>query len=196
VVAAGKADNGTDTAVAPLQGAAWEVRATHGTGVGEVWTAVSAGDIEGRTASLTRVAGRLDVAVDPNSVNTGSLAIADHLSNSFTASAVTVADDRRTLIFTFAALPNARRYTFTLAQTVTASTGLPLAAVQSLSLGVLAGDADSDGNVDADDLLAIRACSSLVTPTALARYDLNSDGRINVGDLLAARTRIGVETLP
>ena len=198
VVAAGTASNGidTDTAVAQLQGAAWEVRATHGTGVGAVWTAVPDGYIESRTAGLTCVAVRLDVAVDPASVSTGSLSITDHLSNSFTASAVTVAADQRTLIFTFAALPNARRYTFTLAQTVTASTGLPLAAVQSLSLGVLAGDADSDGNVDADDLTAIRACSSLVMPAALARYDLNSDGRINVGDLLATRIRIGVETLP
>ena len=195
VVAAGKAYNGTDydTALAQLQGAAWEVRCTHGAGVGEIWTAVSDGYVESRTAGLACVAVRLGEAVDPASVSTASLLISDTDNPllTHTATGAALESDGRTLVFTFAALPNAHRYTFELAATVTDAAGCPLSVAPSLAIAALAGDANGDGSVAVADLAALRERSSLLVIPALARYDLNADGRINVGDLLAARARIG-----
>jgi uncharacterized delta-60 repeat protein len=201
LVAAGKAYSGTgfDTALVQLQGVSWEVRCTHDAGVGEIWTPVSDTYVESRLPGLTCVAVRLAEAVAPGSVSTASLTITDNDSATHTVTGTTVAADGRTLVFTFAALPDVHRYAFALAQTLTNVAGAPLTGVQSLTLRALAGDADGNGAVAVDvsiaDLIAIRACASLVVIPALARYDINADGRINVSDLVAARAMLG-HTLP
>gem|GEM_PF-664858 len=193
IVAAGKAYNGSDddTALVQLQGVAWEVRCTHDAGVGEVWTAVTDGYLESRAGGLACVAVRLDEAVAPATVTTSSLTITDDLASTHAVGGATVAADGRALVFTFAPLPDGRRYTFDLAATVTDWAGCPLAGVQTLHLGALAGDVDGDGDVDLDDLTADRTWSTVLIVPAAARYDVTADGRINVGDLLAIRARMG-----
>jgi hypothetical protein len=126
-------------------------------------------------------------------VSAGSLLISDTGNPllTYAATGATLESDGRTLVFTFAALPNARRYTFELAATVTDAAGCSLSVAPSLAIAALAGDANGDGGVDVADLAALRERSTLLVVPALARYDLNADGRINVGDLLAARARIG-----
>ncbi len=62
---------------------------------------------------------------------------------------------------------------------------------ESLSFGVLAGDANGDNRVTAADYVAIRAMIDCASCPDRARCDLNADGAVNTSDYIVVRGRMG-----
>ena len=58
-------------------------------------------------------------------------------------------------------------------------------------MGVLVGDTNGDGFVNAADALQTRSRSGQPTDSANFRSDLNTDGAVNSGDTTAVRARSG-----
>ena len=81
---------------------------------------------------------------------------------------------------------NAQRITVTL-QGVD---GAPNGEV-SVNMGVLVGDTDGDGSVNAGDALQTRSRSGQPTDATNFRFDVNADGTVNSGDTTAVRSRSG-----
>jgi hypothetical protein len=92
-----------------------------------------------------------------------------------------------TAIVNLTGVANAQRITVTLSN-VNNGTDAGDIAVQ---VGVLAGDTNGDGFVNAADSLQTRDRSGQATDGSNFRFDVNADGLVNSGDTLAVRTRAG-----
>jgi hypothetical protein len=60
-----------------------------------------------------------------------------------------------------------------------------------VKMGVLVGDSNNDGFVNAGDTLQTRNRSGQVTDDTNLRSDVNADGFINIGDTIIIRARSG-----
>jgi len=67
----------------------------------------------------------------------------------------------------------------------------PVAATQTLCVRVLAGDVNSDGLVDQQDLIAVRDSLGQSVGSSNFRADMNANGAIDQFDLVLVRGRFG-----
>jgi hypothetical protein len=65
----------------------------------------------------------------------------------------------------------------------------------SIPMGILLGDTNDDGFVNAGDTLQTRNFSGQVTNGTNFRNDVNTDGLVNGGDTILVRSRAG-DSLP
>jgi hypothetical protein len=91
-------------------------------------------------------------------------------------------------------VPNADVVTVTLGN-VTDACGNGAAAVVA-SMGVLVGDTNGDGVVNAGDVQQTRNRSGQLVVPANFRSDVNADGAINSGDALLVRSNSGNSIAP
>ncbi len=61
----------------------------------------------------------------------------------------------------------------------------------AIRMGVLLGDSNGDGTVNAGDVLQTRSRSGQVIDSTNFRSDVNTDGFVNSGDTLVVRSRSG-----
>jgi hypothetical protein len=108
--------------------------------------------------------------------------------SSGTLGSVTIDGNQMTLAIT--GVPDPSCLTITLAG-ITDLEGNALTGIASVRILVLAGDANANKTVNAQDMLAVRAHIGEMLSATNARYDVNCNGSINAQDLLAIRTKVG-----
>ncbi len=198
IVVAGSAktdDLDEDVALVQFQGAAWEVACgPEGTEAGR-WQPVNDGSIISRAAGIRRIRLRCADAVDPASVDVDALTVTDDLGGVWPVTEATVSGDGRTIEFGCGPLPGGRRYTLAASVTIRDLNGVGITSLGTITLGMLAGDVNGDGQVDLDDLSAARVLTATVVSDSCLHADVNGDGRINVGDLMSIHANLGA-TLP
>ncbi len=105
---------------------------------------------------------------------------------------VTLSADGRTLIVQLSGpLPDADRYSFSLAAGLRSVDGTELTGSSSQTIAVLAGDIDGSGRVDERDVLAARAMVGQPLSPDGWRYDVDGSGSVSGADLRHVRKLMG-----
>ncbi len=123
----------------------------------------------------------------PNALASYGAAAVTAGSGSVVTSAI--GDDPRQFTIELTGVANAQLTTVSLTN-VTDSLGNNRASLQ-VTIGVLIGDTNGDGFVNAGDALQTRSRSGQTTGAANFRSDVNTDGTVNSGDTIAVRARSG-----
>lgn len=76
-------------------------------------------------------------------------------------------------------------------RTTVSISGVNGTATATVSVGFLAGDVDSDGNVSATDVSAVKARSGLAANAVTAAFDVNGSGSVNAVDISAVKANLG-----
>ncbi|MCK5601826.1 hypothetical protein KAR91_08160, partial [Candidatus Pacearchaeota archaeon] len=99
--------------------------------------------------------------------------------------------DRCMAVTLCAALGDEDTYTVTVSDSVVSAEARAVGGDRDICITALAGDADLNGLVDGQDLLAVNGYVSEPINEANCRYDINCNGLINSQDLLAVNARDG-----
>ena len=169
----------------------WKVPAMHGGN--EVAVPVGAGYVESRLGGPLRVSVQFSGHVDPATVGSGLITISGPRSGDVSSriGSVGLIDERTILITMAEALPDAERLTFTIGEGLRGVGGVTLSGGGALQIGVLAGDVDGSGVVDAADVMAVRGQVGRPVSAATARYDVDGSGSISGSDMQRIRSLVG-----
>jgi len=179
----------------PVGGAisAWAVAAAHGA-AGELVCPTAEGYVESRAAGIAKVKITFSAALNPATVNTGSLSIVGVASGNQASriASITPQDGNTALVVQLSsALPDADRYTLTVADTVKFADGGSISGSRARQMSALAGDVDGSGKVTPADVLAVRSHAGQAVTVDTARYDVGCSGRIGGVAMLGVRLRQG-----
>ncbi|MBN2581449.1 MAG: right-handed parallel beta-helix repeat-containing protein, partial [Planctomycetes bacterium] len=176
---------------APPQIGGWYILADHGGS--EVATAITEDMVEPRAAGVTKVRINFSGTLSPPTVTTGAVTIVGDASGDLSGriTDLTLVDGSKIVATISPTLPDAERFTLTVAATVTDLAGQAVEGDRDIRMATLAGDVDGSGAVTAADLLAIRVQSGGAVASGAARYDVDGNGQVTTGDTRAVRTMLG-----
>ena len=173
----------------------WHVLADHGA-AGQLATLIEGTLTESRAAGLRRLQVTFDTEIDPATLLPGAVTIVGQaggdvssLINSLTLDAT----HRVMAVGLSASPPNADIYTVTITDVLRKVGGSTVGGNRQVTIRLLAGDVDGDGNVTAADLAALRAQVGQAVTADNAKADLDSSGAITTGDVRAARLYLGTQ---
>jgi dockerin type I repeat protein len=178
----------------PAPGAAWEVLATHGGGVGELATAVGDGYVEPRAGGLRELRITFTEKIDPATATPGAVTLVGETAGDVSSLIQTLSLDasgRQLTVSLSASPPNADTVTVAVTDQLRTTSGATVVGDRDIVLGVLAGDVNSSGAVSAADILAVRGAVGQALSGATAGADANASGTVTGGDLLWVRSRLG-----
>ncbi|GMU20327.1 MAG: hypothetical protein AMXMBFR13_04240 [Phycisphaerae bacterium] len=180
--------------VPPCTITAWELAALHGP-AGKLHNPISDGYVECRTAGIRELRLTFDQALDPATVGTGAVTVNGSKAGDLSSlihriPALEPGGQQMTVLFS-QALPDADTFTIEVGPGVQSATGGSLTGSRTLCISALAGDANSNGTVTAQDLLAVQLRIGQTVDASNARYDVNGNGLINAQDLLAVKNKNG-----
>lgn len=178
----------------PLTVTGWTAVADHGA-LGELAIAAGENYLESREAGLARLRLTFSAALNPATVNNAAVSLVGQTSGNQAArvAGVTLSGGNTVIVVQLSSpLPDADRYTLTLADTVKGADGkLVDGSSRVRHLAALAGDVDGSGVVGAGDVVALRNQAGAAVTAATARYDLNGSGTITGADMQEAESRKG-----
>lgn len=171
----------------------WEIGATHGGSVGEIWCEVDVNDyyVEPRTCAIAKLRVCFDTPMDISVTDPNVISI-EGVNGGIQPPPCLIewVDSNYCMVITLCSvLQNEDTYTITLKDAIKSEQGVAIEET-SICLTELKGDANGNRSVNSGDLLAIRSHINQAVDCNNARYDINLSGLINSGDLLAARSFI------
>lgn len=176
---------------------AWQILADHGP-AGVIATPIYDNSIEPRRGGLQTFRIAFSRGLDPATVTSGSVTIVGQTGGDQAALIDTVsmtAGGSAIEVALSAPLPDADRYTVTVATTVRAADGTELSGDRDLTCAALAGDVDASGTVSGADAVDLRGRIGQAVNVATARYDVDRSGTLTGADMRAAAHAEG-NTLP
>jgi hypothetical protein len=167
----------------------WEIAATHGSGIGELWCPIENGYVEPRICGVTRLRVYFGQAMDINVTDPNVLSIYGVINGTQPHSCSVGWDGNTCMIITLcSALPDQDTYTISVGTEVKSSAGYALAGDRNICITALKGDVNSSRAVNSQDMLAIRVRIGESVGCSNARYEVNCSGALNSQDMLAVRT--------
>lgn len=178
------------TGVSPMV-ESWEIGATHGGSVGEIWCEVSDGYVEPRTGGISKLRICFDTEMDTSANDISEMISIEGVTGGIQPVAGLIVWESSTcmIVELLPVLADEDAYTVVLKDAIKSSQGVSVGET-SICLTALKGDANSNRSVNSGDLLAVRSHINQPVDYTNARYDINLSGSINSGDLLAARSFI------
>jgi len=179
---------------APAMGVtAWMLIADFGP-AGEQHVAAEDGYVHANAAPPSALRITLSQPVDPDTLGDHPISVTGQTSGDQAAllGAASLDGGNTTIVVPLtAALPDADRYTVSLAAGLRSASGDPVEGDASLEMALLAGDADASGAVTTADILAVRARAGQLLSATTLRFDVDASGSITGTDLAAVRSRLG-----
>jgi len=170
----------------------WEIAATHGGGLGEIWCAVEEGYIESRVSGIRKLRVCFNRPMDTSVTDPNEVSIFGANSGTQPAPCSIEWDGVGCMIITMcSALPDLDCYNIWIGSGVVSQSGYAIEGDIGICLIALKGDANASRSINAQDLLAVRTHAGQTIDCGNARYDINCSGGINAQDLLAARQYAG-----
>ncbi len=166
----------------------WEMGATHGGSIGEIWCEISDGYVEPRTSGIGKLRICFDTEMDTSVNDISEMISVEGVIGGIQPVTGSVVWESSTcmVVELLPVLADEDTYTIILKDAIKTEQGVSIEET-SICLTALKGDANGNRSVNSGDLLAIRSHINQPVDCSNARYDINLSGLINSGDLLAAR---------
>ena len=173
-------------------------------GGGEVEVPLVDNQIDARVDGPRKFRISFSAPLDAATVNAAGVTIVGQKSGSQASriGQVELVGERTLLVTLNSALPDADWYTLTVATSVRGADGTALVGKRSVRVGLLAGDVDGSGRVDAADMLIVRSLAGLglrpqtwipqgLDGETAARADVDGSGAVTGTDLRLLRQFVG-----
>jgi len=170
----------------------WEIAGYHNGGDGEIYSPIEDGYVEPRRQGIKKLRLWFDQPMDINSAGLDSITVWSLGSGMQVEPCLVEWDNDYCMVIEFCqALPDRDSYRITVDWGISSAAGYVIVGDRDICLASLQGDANMSGEVNSQDLLAIKAHINEPISPDNARFDINGSNEINVQDMLAAHANIG-----